>query len=110
MKPATAFLAAGVLALIAIAGTQSSAGASSPAKASPPWVPFLGAVVKQTKSRDTSVTDFPIDAWEFGQGILLVAASDDPASFVAYTKAVGQSPKILARGPGPLTPQIEAQT
>ena len=58
------------------------------------------------KYRDTGVTTFPVDSYQYTDGTVISVASDDPASFVVYTL----SPKaVLSQGSGSLTAQILAQ-
>jgi hypothetical protein len=64
----------------------------------------------KVKTRDTSVTPFPIDVWTASSVLTpngtAAVASDDPTSFVVYDAILKT---IYARGPGPLTAQIAAQ-
>ncbi len=81
-----------------------------------PWAPPSSGSPTKTKSRDTSVTKFPVDVWLWatpGRSVssyYLVIASDDPKSFIAYAISGPARQKILAaKGPGNLSGQIQAR-
>lgn len=86
-----------------------------------PWGPPIAGLAspKKTRSRDVSVTPFPVDVWAWvvpakssatpAMSYVLAVASDDPSSFIAYIVQSGKSKTVIAKGPGPLTPQILAQ-
>lgn len=79
----------------------------SPSSGGLPWMPPVAFAPTRVKFRDTSVTPFPIDMYEWPTPptkYVLVVASDDPTSFVAITTANQNVPIIL--GPGPLTQDI----
>lgn len=72
-----------------------------------PWTPPVAFAPTRVKFRDTSVTPFPIDMYEWPTPptkYVLILASDDPTSFVGITTANQHVPIIL--GPGPLTQAI----
>lgn len=108
---------AGVFLVAAGSKKSTPARAPTPAPSSaPPWVmPGLPGTPIKIKSRDTSVTSFPVDVWSLPSPppvygvpptiIDLNVASDDPTSFVAYDAG---NKAVFARGPGPLTAQIAA--
>lgn len=82
-----------------------------------PWWPPIATAPVKSKTRNTGVTRFPVDVYNWpvpslNQVYVLAVASNDPTSFVAYSIVLtaGNKKKVLvARGPGPLTSQIAAQ-
>lgn len=112
-------LAGAVGGIIFVAAASKAANAPpAPKKTNaPPWLPsWVPSSPSLIKSRDTSVTTFPIDVYSWpampvapgvpSDATTLAVASDDPTSFVAYD-AVTKT--VYAQGPGKLTAQIVAQ-
>ena len=112
-------IAGGVAGVFLVAAGSKPAAAKKPAGSSSGALPFSipGVTPVQVESRDTSLTGFPIDEWDFpalpGQlQPVLVIASDDPTSFVAFGKALPGAlgpVTVLSKGVGPLTAQIAAK-
>jgi len=79
-----------------------------------PWLPpsMLSVPPTLEKIRNADVTPFPVDVWSWRgitPPIFLAVASDDPTSFVGYSKASDGTIRSLAMGTGPLTSEIVRQ-
>ncbi len=80
-----------------------------------PWFPPIMVAPSIIKTRDSSHGTFPVDVYRWslpdaGNTYFLVMASDDRTSYVGYAVAGSEQQKILtAKGPGPLSSQIQAQ-
>lgn len=105
-------LVVGILLTGAIALFAKSAGASPASSPALSWDPGLGLPRVKLKTRFTGFGDFPVDVYGWGPdgtGAVLVVASDDPTSFVAYTPRVGGGVlAVLSRGPGSKTAALLA--
>lgn len=92
MKPVTAFIAAGVLGLIALAGTQSAHGAESGDRVPAGWEPPPGATVVSVPQGGS--LSFPVRgaSWKAnGQELVLWWDPTDPETFLAM-QSVGRLP------------------
>lgn len=107
------------LGFFVVKTAKKPAELSSPATSALPWSPPVSVLPVKTKSGSTDLTPFPLDVWvwtvpvgttgESNQYVLAVA-TDDPTSFVGYSVSGPNKQKILgAKGPGPLSSQIQAQ-